>query len=420
VRVLSHKEYAPPAPPAASAGQPAPTSAPVADRYERFDLIPWFRRDAVRGAKVLVLGAGALGNETLKNLALFGIGRVAVCDFDKVELSNLSRALLFTEADIGENKAVAAARALGRINPHVRVAPLAVDVLGDVGTAFFGWFDVVVGAVDTREGRLAVNRACWKMCRPFVDGALDLLSGVVKVFVPPASSCYECTLTPEDFERLPRRNSCGLLARSAETTGAVPTTPISAAVIGALQAQEVLKLLHPELPTRRLVGEGYIFDGLHYDPMLVRFPRKSDEECGSHVSYDDVHTLAGSRRDTTLADLLDWARREHGMNCTFVAFERNVLMAFRCDQCDFEQEVRRPEALFRGDPGPCPHCGSPNRRVGSSVPGIVPAEWPAATTVAGLGVPPMDVLHLHEGERTLRVTLAGDVRELFPASFLAV
>ncbi len=122
MRVISHKGQIPSPP---SAGDDSPTSppAPVHDRYERFDQIAWFRRDRVQQARVLVLGAGALGNETLKNLALFGVGRIAVCDFDRVELSNLSRSPLFTEADVGENKAVAAARALGRVPTSAGPAP---------------------------------------------------------------------------------------------------------------------------------------------------------------------------------------------------------------------------------------------------------------------------------------------------------
>jgi adenylyltransferase/sulfurtransferase len=388
-----------------------------ADRYSRLNLISWFERPRVRAARVLVVGAGALGNETLKALALFGIGGLAVCDFDAVELSNLTRSPLFTDADIGTNKAVAAAAALRRINPEILVVPLALDVRGEVGTAFFRPFDVVVGAVDSREGRLAINRACWRVERPFVDGGLDVFSGVVKVFVPPSTACYECTMSPEDHAVLPRRNSCGLLAQAAEAAGAVPTTPVSAGVAGALQAQEVLKLLHPDAPGRRLAGEGYAFDGLWFEPMLVRYPRRPDSECRSHVTYPDLEVLPGDRRRTTVAELAAWAARADGGECTFIRFERDILLTFECDACHTSEPVRRPETLYRGEPPPCPGCGSRNRRAGRILSGVIPEEYPTAT-LADLGVPPMDVLHLQTGDRTRRVTLGGDARELFPDGFL--
>lgn len=64
-----------------------------------YNLLSWFRQDIVRNARVLVAGAGALGNEVVKNLALFGIGHIYVCDFDRIEITNLTRSVLFREED---------------------------------------------------------------------------------------------------------------------------------------------------------------------------------------------------------------------------------------------------------------------------------------------------------------------------------
>src|SRR4051794_3926885 len=74
-------------------------------RYERLEQISWWQQATLRRAKILVAGAGALGNEILKHLALLGIGRVVVVDFDRIELSNLSRAIFFRAADAGSAKA---------------------------------------------------------------------------------------------------------------------------------------------------------------------------------------------------------------------------------------------------------------------------------------------------------------------------
>src|SRR5438552_710435 len=104
--------------------------------------------------------------------------------------------------------------------------------------------------------------------------------------------------------------------------------------------------------------------------MMVRFPRKPDEACASHVTYDDLTVIPGCRKTVTLGHLTRWARHTTGTDCTYIKFERDILMTFDCDQCETPEPVCRPELLFRGYPGPCPVCGSRNRRVGRSLPGI--------------------------------------------------
>ena len=97
-----------------------PISAPIiddADRYSRLRLISWWRQDLLAAARVLVVGAGALGNEAIKNLALLGVGTVYVIDLDTVEPSNLARSVLFRAEDGGQAKAVVAARRCARSTP---------------------------------------------------------------------------------------------------------------------------------------------------------------------------------------------------------------------------------------------------------------------------------------------------------------
>ena len=82
---------------------------PDTDRYHTFGYISWWQQEVVRNATVMVVGAGALGNEVLKNLALMGIGNILICDFDTIEDSNLSRSVLFRTTDRGRRKVDAAA-----------------------------------------------------------------------------------------------------------------------------------------------------------------------------------------------------------------------------------------------------------------------------------------------------------------------
>jgi molybdopterin/thiamine biosynthesis adenylyltransferase len=79
-------------------------------RYHRHNLIDWFSQDALAKTKVAVIGAGAVGNEVIKNLALLGVGEIYVFDLDVIEEHNLTRSVLFRDADIGQPKAAVAAK----------------------------------------------------------------------------------------------------------------------------------------------------------------------------------------------------------------------------------------------------------------------------------------------------------------------
>ena len=110
---------------------------PDTDRYHTFSYISWWKQEVVREATALVVGAGALGNEVIKNLSLMGVGYLAIADMDRIEQSNLSRSVLFRESDEGRTKADVAARAARDIYPAIKVIPLNGNVLGDLG---LGWF----------------------------------------------------------------------------------------------------------------------------------------------------------------------------------------------------------------------------------------------------------------------------------------
>src|SRR5258708_26879124 len=103
------------------------------DRFSRLGLIPWWNEEKIRAARVLVVGAGALGNEILKNLALLGFRQIVVVDLDRVETSNLSRSVLYSEQDIGKPKASAAADAVRRILPGAQLTAINANLLHDVG-----------------------------------------------------------------------------------------------------------------------------------------------------------------------------------------------------------------------------------------------------------------------------------------------
>lgn len=136
------------------------------DRQERID---WWQQSVLMNAHVAVIGAGALGNEVLKNLALMGLGNLHIFDFDTVEVSNLSRTVLFSPEDIGASKALIAAKRTKElnVNPKAAVHGYAVDVVWDVGGGFFRRMDIVLGCLDNLEARRVVGKHCYQFGIPY-------------------------------------------------------------------------------------------------------------------------------------------------------------------------------------------------------------------------------------------------------------
>ena len=105
------------------------------DRYRRHEQIDWFSQDKVRSSRIVVVGAGAIGNEVVKNLALLGVGAVDVYDFDRVEEHNLTRSVFLRESDIGENKATAVVRRASEVDPGVRLRAIEGDFWEHLGVS---------------------------------------------------------------------------------------------------------------------------------------------------------------------------------------------------------------------------------------------------------------------------------------------
>jgi adenylyltransferase/sulfurtransferase len=213
------------------------------DRFSRFRLIGWWDQEKLRSARVLVIGAGALGNEILKNLALLGFANIVVVDLDSIEASNLSRSILYRASDVGRRKADVAADAVRNIFPEANVHPITANVVHGLGLGLFAWADVVLAGLDNREARLWINRACWKMNKPWIDGAIEGINGVARLFMPGNPPCYECTLGETDWAILNKRMSCNLLALESDTEGKVATTPTISSIIAGMQVQEAVFVL---------------------------------------------------------------------------------------------------------------------------------------------------------------------------------
>lgn len=174
-----------------------------------YTLLSWFKKERVKNARVLVAGAGALGNEVVKNLALFGVGHIYVVDFDEIEITNLTRSVLFREQDAfnHEFKAEVVARRAMEINPQIHVVPIVGNLFSEVGFGIYRMVDVVIGCLDSRIARYLLNRLSMRAGKTWIDGSIENLTGAVRVYTP-GLSCYECGLSREEFNIIMLRTGC--------------------------------------------------------------------------------------------------------------------------------------------------------------------------------------------------------------------
>ena len=355
------------------------------DRYARLRLISWWRQERLKASRVLVVGAGALGNEAIKNLALLGVGTTIVIDKDDVEQSNLSRSVLFRAEDGGKSKAEVAAKRAGELNPDSTFIPIQGDVLDDLGLGVFKEIDVVIGCLDNREARLWVNRQCWKTGTPWVDAGIQEIQGVVKIFTPPNSACYECAMTARDYQLLNLRYSCPLLRREEILEGKVPTAPTIASMMAALEVQEALKILHG-LPVQG--GTALVFNGVGNQFYSTALPFRDD--CLSHDSYPEPIALPIGR-DASVDDLFKAARATLEGPLT-LWLDRDLVTAIDCPRCGGRIEVLRTRTSVRHSESICPTCREPGR---PEIASTIDEDSPLAKlSLAQLGIPAFDILRV--------------------------
>ena len=245
-------------------------------RYQRHALIDWFSQTEVAGACIGVVGAGAVGNEALKCLALLGVGALDVYDFDKIEVHNLTRSVLFRETDIGRNKAECAAERLRELDPNLEVRSFAGDFFRRLDFARLSKYAAVICCVDNFEARIRLNLICKLWGINLINTGVDSRNAVVDTFPFALSSdvgCYECALPPSVYQRLSQRYSCGGLKRAAFIEKRIPTTVITASLAGSLAASKALRLG----PTSGDQHSGRVFvDSISGSSTKTELPQRAD------------------------------------------------------------------------------------------------------------------------------------------------
>lgn len=201
-------------------------------------------QQALKRARVAVVGLGGVGGPAALYLAAAGVGTLVLIDDDSVALSNLQRQVQFGMSDLGAPKVEAAKAGLAALNPHVTVEAVQARLTPADAAALLAKADAVIDGTDDFATRFAVNAACVAAGAPLISGALGRWSGQVGVFA--GRPCYRC-LVPD-------------VPPEAETCARVGVVGALAGVVGSMAALETVKIL--TRAGQALNGRLMLYDGL--------------------------------------------------------------------------------------------------------------------------------------------------------------
>ena len=377
------------------------------DRYYSLAISSVWELARIRKARVLVIGAGALGNEVCKNLAMMGVQLMVILDRDTVEAANLSRSVFFRDSDHGRTKTVVLSERLRELNPDVEIVTVNGDLDGALGLGVVRRMDVIFSCLDSRLARRAVNRICAKVQKAWVDGAMENLLGEVAVFVPGQGPCYECNLTQVEKTLIAEAASCRGVALRNLALGKVPTTSTMGSIVAALQVQEGVKLLHGDFKNS-LVGKRLVINCNINDFYITS--SDPNEDCDGHESFGEIREVPEFCAEQTSAqDLLTRFRNESGED-GFVELGREIVTELLCPACGAAETLGEPIRTINEELQRCPQCG--NARQLNTTHVVKGTESYANWPLRRLGIPALDVLEVRGVTTAAWYELTGDLPSL--------
>ncbi len=281
-------------------------------RYERQIILKEFGeagQNKLSQAKVLVIGAGGLGCATLPYLAAAGVGTIGIVDFDKVELSNLQRQILYTVDDIGKLKSEIAAKKLNELNPEITVQIFKLQISNKNALDIIKDFDLVIDGSDNFATRYMINDACVLLAKPLVYGAVLRFEGQVAVF----NLIDNDTNVKTNYRDLfPNESSPSAI--SCNDVGVLGVLP---GMIGTMQATEAIKIitgigkpLSNKLLTYNALNN--TFYDLEISQTNTNGPKSKEEflkhnygfSCSSdEISVEEFENLRNNNKDILILDI---------------------------------------------------------------------------------------------------------------------
>jgi molybdopterin/thiamine biosynthesis adenylyltransferase len=230
------------------------------EKYARQIMLKGFGlkgQEKLKKARVFIAGAGGLGSSSATYLAAAGVGTLRIVDHDKVELSNLNRQVLHWPADIGQTKVGSAQSKLKQLNPELKIEAIEEKITQANVSRLVAGCDLIVDAMDNLPTRYLLNKVAIENNIPFFHGAVYGFEGRALTVMPGRTACLRCVY------------------RGAIPEETFPVIGVTPAVIGCIQATEVIKYLvgMGQLLADRLL----VYDGLNMK--FTEFKIKKDPDC---------------------------------------------------------------------------------------------------------------------------------------------
>ncbi len=362
------------------------------DRWERQKRISGWNQNLLKESKILVVGAGTLGNEVCKNLALLGVGNVTIIDYDIIEEVNLSRSILMRQSDIGKNKAKVIADRMNELYNDINVTAVDCNIIFEYGCANYKDFNIVIMTVDNREARLCINKYCYIWSVPLINGGLDGLSCSVQVIIPPHTACYECTFTDHDYENIRKKYSCSGFKRDVPE-GKIPMVITSAAIAGGIIVQEAVKIIHNFKNT--FAGKKVVIDGNTNEFEIINM--NINNSCYGHfsINLNDLILLDYSI-EIKLSELKKLISNFLNINEIEIEHDRAILYIGKCPYCNYQKKfLKLVRNVFESEFN-CDRCGG---KLTPEDSGILKED---DKTLKEHGVPDKHLLTLHLGEGAIK------------------
>ncbi|MGK7874144.1 MAG: ThiF family adenylyltransferase [Xenococcaceae cyanobacterium] len=323
----------------------------MSNRYARHHLIPGWNQQNLAEATVVIFGMGALGNEVARILAMSGVGKLILCDPDRIEESNLSRTILFRQSDIGRLKVEAAATALLELNPGLSIEVRPQQLVHGVGLAELRDASLVLSCLDSRSARLQLTGRCQLVQVPYIDGGTHPWGGEVRPYLAREGPCYGCSLSAEDRSVADVPWSCLDTREESPTGSAIPSSALVGTWMGTIAVRFLMGMLCPS---------GILnIDGSRGTTVVIQ--QKRDPDCPLHMFIDSVTKIGVGSQDTmlklrnTLPELavpLAWEPVQQSVECSHCGFGETRWGLPSIDICPQCQKPLRPRTTLELDKVP--------------------------------------------------------------------
>jgi len=369
--------------------------------------------EPLQSSLAIVGGAGALGNEILKNLSLLGVGNILVCDLDKIEIHNLTRSVLFRQEDAGRSKAEVAADRITEINPDINAISFD-DNIGELGAGFYRRAGMIFATFDAYYPRYVLNEAGLRFGKIWVDGGMSAIEhtrGGVTVYdgSDRQSFCYACGTArdriTERINTMRGTDGCTFYENATGQMHGVPTTPMMASVVGGVQTSAALDVFYNRISSEHKCE--WPFGSWEIDIRKLsnrRMRRRRIQSCYQHEMVENVERKVvevpewDSTR-TTFREVLERAKDEHGSDRVAIEPPDDIYTVGKCRACGKDWKYFKMSVTFTasGESLICPHCGKRGTLAisGESMTGSIGPKWEHLDEpMAATGCRPLDVLNI--------------------------